>query len=70
VQALAENIQGVIAVDGKTICNSGDSFHGKKASHSITAFAADNDIILGQLLQQTMISFLVSLEQLKNQMKS
>ena len=49
VQTLAENIQGVIAIDGKTICNSGDPFHGKKASHIVTAFAAENDIILGQL---------------------
>ncbi len=49
VQTLAENIQGVIAIDGKTIRNSGDSFHGKKASHIVTAFAAENDIILGQL---------------------
>jgi predicted transposase YbfD/YdcC len=49
VQTLAENIQGVIAIDGKTICNSGDPFHEKKASHIVTAFAAENDIILGQL---------------------
>jgi predicted transposase YbfD/YdcC len=49
VHTLAENIQGVIAIDGKTIRNSEDSFHGKKASHIVTAFAAENDIILGQL---------------------
>lgn len=49
VQTLAENIQGVIAIDGKTICNSGDSFRAKKATHIVTAFAAEHDIILGQL---------------------
>src|SRR5271157_2910868 len=49
MQTLADKIQGVIAVDGKTICNSGNSFSGKKASHIVTAFAAENDIILGQL---------------------
>lgn len=49
VQTLADNIQGVIAIDGKTICNSGDSLRGKKPSHIVTAFAAENDIILGQL---------------------
>lgn len=48
-QTLVNAIQGVIAVDGKTICNSGDAFHGQKASHIVTAFAAENDIILGQL---------------------
>jgi len=49
VQMIADNIQGVIAIDGKTICNSGDSYTGKKTSHIVTAFAAENDIILGQL---------------------
>lgn len=49
VQTLVDKIQGVVAIDGKTICNSGDSFSKKKASHIVTAFAAENDIILGQL---------------------
>ena len=49
VQTLAKNIQGIIAIDGKTICNSNDLFHEKKATHIVTAFAAENDIILGQL---------------------
>lgn len=49
VQTLADKIQGVVAIDGKTICNSGDILNGKKASHIVTAFAAENDIILGQL---------------------
>ncbi len=48
-QTLVDTIQGVIAVDGKTICNSGNSFNEKKATHIVTAFAAENDIILGQL---------------------
>ena len=46
---VTEKVQGVIAVDGKTICNSGDAFTGAKATHIVTAFAAENDIILGQL---------------------
>ena len=33
--------RGVIAIDGKTICNSGDSFNKKKATHIVTAFAAE-----------------------------
>jgi len=49
VQMITEELQGVIAVDGKTICNSGDNLNGQKASHIVTAFAAENDIILGQL---------------------
>ena len=46
---LEDTIQGVIAVDGKTICNSGNSFNEKKSTHIVTAFAVENDIILGQL---------------------
>jgi predicted transposase YbfD/YdcC len=49
MQTIVEQVQGVIAIDGKTICNSGDSFKGTKATHIVTAFAAENDIILGQL---------------------
>jgi hypothetical protein len=32
VQMITEELQGVIAVDGKTICNSGDNLNGQKAS--------------------------------------
>lgn len=49
IQMITDKIQGVIAIDGKTICNSGDMFHEQKATHIVTAFAAENDIILGQL---------------------
>jgi predicted transposase YbfD/YdcC len=49
MHTIAEKIQGVIAIDGKTICNSGDAFTGTKPTHIVTAFAAENDIILGQL---------------------
>jgi len=46
---VVEKIQGVIAVDGKTIRNSSDYFTKSKATHIVTAFSAENDIILGQL---------------------
>ena len=49
MQSVVEKIQGVIAIDGKTICNSGDEFANKKPTHIVTAFSAKNDIILGQL---------------------
>ena len=49
MQSVTEKIQGVVAIDGKTICNSEDAFTGSKAAHIVTAFAAENDIILGQL---------------------
>jgi hypothetical protein len=46
---IVEKRGGVIAIDGKTICNSSEFFKGTKATHIVTAFAAENDIILGQL---------------------
>lgn len=49
MQTVVEKIQGVIAIDGKTICNSADTHAETKPTHIVTAFAAENDIILGQL---------------------
>lgn len=49
MHTVVDKIEGVIAIDGKTICNSGNAFSGSKAIHIVTAFAAENDIILGQL---------------------
>jgi len=37
----------VIAIDGKTICNSGSG--DEKAIHIVSAFSVENDIVLGQL---------------------
>ncbi len=49
MHTVVEKIEGIIAVDGKTICHSGNTFSGTKATHIVTAFATENDIILGQL---------------------
>ena len=38
---------GVVAIDGKTICGSGNAQH--KAYHVISAFVAENQITLGEL---------------------
>lgn len=38
---------GVIAIDGKTICNSGCG--DEKAIHLVRAFSAENNIVLAQL---------------------
>ncbi len=38
----------VIAIDGKTICNSDDKDAGKSALHVVSAFAAENRLCLGQ----------------------
>jgi predicted transposase YbfD/YdcC len=48
-QKVAKVVGGVIALDGKTLCNSSDPTNGTKAIHIVSAFSAENDIVLGQL---------------------
>lgn len=46
-QRISNAVGGVIALDGKTICNSGND--NEKAIHLVSAFSVENDIVLGQL---------------------
>ena len=46
-QRISSVVGGVIALDGKTICNSGSG--DEKAIHLVSAFSAENNIVLGQL---------------------
>jgi predicted transposase YbfD/YdcC len=48
-QLIADTVQGVIAIDGKTLRNSKDKDRGDKAVHIVSAFAAENQLILGQI---------------------
>lgn len=48
-QSLAGKINGVIAIDGKTVRGSRDAASGLDAIHMVSAFATDNELILGQL---------------------
>ncbi len=49
VRTIAATIEGVIAIDGKTLCNSGDEFRQTSPLHIVHAFAAENHLLLGQL---------------------
>jgi predicted transposase YbfD/YdcC len=49
VQSLTESIEGVIAIDGKTLRRSHDKTNGKKALHMVSAWAAENRLILAQV---------------------
>jgi predicted transposase YbfD/YdcC len=49
VQSVSEEITGVIAVDGKTLRRSHDRADGKKALHLVSAWAAENRMVLAQL---------------------
>jgi len=48
-QHIAGAIKGVIAIDGKTLRGSKDEECKGKAVHIVSAFAAENELILGQL---------------------
>nr|WP_166154847.1 ISAs1 family transposase [Neochlamydia sp. AcF84]NGY94568.1 hypothetical protein [Neochlamydia sp. AcF84] len=52
-QNIAGAIKGVIAIDGKTLRGSCDAAREGKAIHMVSAFAAENKLILGQLATDT-----------------
>lgn len=49
VRDVAGTIKGVIAIDGKTVRRSHDRVLGKKAIHMVSAWAAENSLVLGQV---------------------
>jgi predicted transposase YbfD/YdcC len=49
VASLAEQIEGVIAIDGKTLRRSHDKANGKKTLHMVSAWAAENRLVLAQV---------------------
>ncbi len=49
VQAISPAIKGVIAIDGKTSRRTHDQQAGKKALHVVSAWAAENQLVLAQL---------------------
>jgi predicted transposase YbfD/YdcC len=64
VSAIAGHVQGVIAIDGKTLCNSGDTFRGTKPIHLVNAFAAENQLILGQLATEAKSNEITAIPEL------
>src|SRR5213079_2504517 len=49
VQSLVESVEGVIAIDGKMSRRSHDKANGKKALHMVSAWAAENRLVLAQV---------------------
>lgn len=49
VAGIAQTVKGVIAVDGKTLRRSHNEPNGKKALHLVSAWAAENRLVLAQL---------------------
>jgi len=49
VCAIQERVQGVVAIDGKTVRRSHDRAKGKKAIHVVSAWAAECSLALGEI---------------------
>lgn len=49
VSGLTKKITGVVAIDGKTVRRSYDKTEGKKALHLVSAWAAENRLVLAQV---------------------
>ena len=49
VKDIAGLVEGVIAIDGKTVRRSHDGILGKKAIHMVSAWAVENRLVLGQV---------------------
>jgi predicted transposase YbfD/YdcC len=49
VRGVTEKISGVIAIDGKTLRRSHDAANGKKALHLVSAWAAEQRMVLAQV---------------------
>jgi predicted transposase YbfD/YdcC len=64
VSAIAGRVQGVIAIDGKTLCNSGDTFRDTKPIHLVNAFAVENQLILGQLATEAKSNEITAIPEL------
>ena len=48
-QALAQKLEGVIAIDGKTLRRSFGSASKKTALHIVSLWAAENELVMGQI---------------------
>jgi predicted transposase YbfD/YdcC len=49
VQSMSERVEGVIALDGKTLRRSHDKNNGKRALHVVSAWSVENRLILAQV---------------------
>jgi predicted transposase YbfD/YdcC len=49
VQSISGKVEGVIAIDGKKLRHSYDKASGKKALHMVSAWAAENRLVLAQV---------------------
>ena len=68
VQGICHQVQGVIAIDGKTARRSHDRGAGKKALHLVSAWAAENRLVLAQLATEEKSNEITAIPQLLQQL--
>lgn len=66
VRIIAETVTGVIAIDGKTLCNSGDDFRKTSPLHIVHAFATEHELLLGQLATEAKSNEITAIPELLN----
>lgn len=67
VQGLTSTVQGVIAIDGKTLRRSHDQEAGKKALHLVSAWAIENRLVLAQLATEEKSNEITAIPLLLNE---
>jgi predicted transposase YbfD/YdcC len=68
VQSLSATIAGVIAIDGKTLRRSHDATKGKKALHMVSAWAAENRLVLAQVAVEEKSNEITAIPKLLGQL--
>lgn len=68
VKAVTEKIEGVVAIDGKTIRRSRDLSKGKRAIHVVSAWASDNGLVLGQCKTEEKSNEITAIPELLKQL--
>ncbi len=68
VHSLNETIAGVIAIDGKTLRRTHDRANGKKALHMVSAWAAENRLVLAQVAVEAKTNEITALPLLLRQL--
>ncbi len=68
VQGICHQVQGVIAIDGKTARRSHDRGAGKKALHLVSAWAAENRLVLAQVATEEKSNEITAIPQLLQQL--
>jgi len=68
VQGISQTVKGVIARDGKTLRRSHDQESEKKALHVVSAWAAENRLVLAQLATEEMSNEITAIPVLLRQL--